>query len=284
VNDPGLLKDYFTKLGQIIRAHKLQACLMFTMDEKGFLMVLSTQAKVLCRRGCRNPHVTHDGKRELVTVIETVLASGAALSPFVINKCKGHYLGWHRNLTDKERSYRFSYSPKGWTANQLALEWLKDLFDPESGIMAGIREPRLLIFDGHGSHITFSFIQFCIDHDIHLLCLPSHSTHLLQPLDMGLFSPYQHFYGLAVDKHLRSGQSLEGIKKAVFIPFLTEARDNTMRPVTIQSVFTSSGIWPLNPRRVLRKVAPESPKRRYTLGLVKNPRNAQDIRNRVKMG
>ena len=50
-----------------------------------------------------------------------------------------------------------------------------------------------------------------------------------------------------------------------------------MRPVTIRSAFTPTGIWPLNPRRVLRKVAPERPKRRDTLGLVKNPRNAQDI-------
>ena len=144
--------------------------------------------------------------------------------------------------------------------------------------------PRLLIFDGHWSHITFPFIQFCVDHDIHLLCLPAHSTDLLQPLDVGLFSPYQHFYGLAVDKHLRSGQSLEGIKKAVFIPFLTEARDNTMKPTTIQRAFTTTGIWPLNSRCVLRKVAPERHKRRDTQGLVKNPPNAQDIRNKVKMG
>ena len=93
-------------------------------------MGLATRAKVLCRRGHRNPHVTHDGKRELVTVIETVFASGAALSPFVINKGKGHYLGWYRNLTDKERSYRFSYSPKGWTDNLLALEWLRIYLTP----------------------------------------------------------------------------------------------------------------------------------------------------------
>jgi len=158
--NPALLQAYFTKLGRLIRTHNLQACQIFNMDEKGFLMGLATRAKVLCRRGRRNPHVTHDGKRELVTVIETVFARGAALSPFVINKGKGHYLGWYRNLTDKERSYRFSYSPKGWTDNLLALEWLKDLFDPQSSIVAGIGMPRLLIFDGHWSHITFPPFSF----------------------------------------------------------------------------------------------------------------------------
>ena len=63
------------------------------MDEKGFLMGLATQVKVLCRRGCRNPDVTHDGKLELITVIKTVCANGVALAPFVISKGKGYYLG-----------------------------------------------------------------------------------------------------------------------------------------------------------------------------------------------
>jgi len=63
------------------------------MDKKGFLMGQEARAKVICRRGRRNPRVTHDGKTELVSVIETVSGSGIAVSPFVINKGKGHYLG-----------------------------------------------------------------------------------------------------------------------------------------------------------------------------------------------
>jgi len=63
------------------------------MDAKGFLMGQAARAKVICRRSRRNPQVTHDGKRELVSVIETVSGRGIALSPFIINKGKGHYLG-----------------------------------------------------------------------------------------------------------------------------------------------------------------------------------------------
>jgi hypothetical protein len=69
------------------------------MDKKGFLMGLASKAKVLCRRGRGNPRVTHDGKCELVTVIETVYASGIPLSPFIINKGAGQYLGWYCNLS-----------------------------------------------------------------------------------------------------------------------------------------------------------------------------------------
>jgi len=170
-------------------------------------MGMAARAKVLCRRGRRNPHVTHDGKRELVTVIETVVADGTLFSPFVINKGPGHYMGWYKNLTAKERAYRFSYSPKSWTDDKLVLEWLQQVFLPESSKRYPDL-PWLLIFDGHGSHITFNFVSLGFSNNVLLLCLPSHSTHLLQPLDVGLFGPYQYFYGVPVDNYICSGQNI----------------------------------------------------------------------------
>ena len=238
-------------------------------------MGFAAKAKVLCRRGRRNPRVTHDGKRELVTVIETVGADGSVLLPFVINKGAAHYMGWYKNLMEKEKAYRFSYSPKGWTDDQLALEWLQQVFLPETQLKWGDL-PHLLIFDGHGSHITFEFVSKCFSHNVLLLCLPAHSTHLLQPLDVGLFSPYQHFYGLAVDNHMHSGQNITRIKKSIFIPFLTEARQVTFTH-NIRQSFSFTGIYPLNARRVLGKLAPKVPKRRDTLGIIKSPSGSQEI-------
>ena len=173
-NDPRLLQDYLWKLGRLMRCYGLNGAQLFNMDEKGFLIGQAARTKVICRRGRRNPRVTHDGKREQVSEIETVSGSGIALSPFIINKGKGHYLGWYRNLTEAERTYHISYSPKGWTDNDLAMRWLRDLFDPESALIAGVNQLRLLILDGHGSHISFEFIQYCINSGIHLICLLAH--------------------------------------------------------------------------------------------------------------
>ena len=47
--------------------------------------------------------------------------------------------------------------------------------------------PVLLIEDGHSSHISLEVIKLAKENDIHLLCLPVHTTHLLQPLDVGVF-------------------------------------------------------------------------------------------------
>jgi hypothetical protein len=76
-------------------------------------MSRATCAKVLCQWRRRNPGVTHDGKRELVIIIETFCGNGQILSPFIINKGAGYYLGWYKNLTQQEKEYKFSYSSKG---------------------------------------------------------------------------------------------------------------------------------------------------------------------------
>ena len=47
----------------------------------------------------------------------------------------------------------------------------------------------VLIFDGHHSHISLELIELAKNNNIHLLCLPPHSTHLLQPLDVSVFGP-----------------------------------------------------------------------------------------------
>ena len=97
-----------------------------------------------------------------------------------------------------------------------------------------------------------------------------------------LFSPYRHFYGLAVDNYMRSGQNIAGIKKSIFIPFLTEARQATFTTHNIRQSFSSTGIYPLNARGVLGKLAPKVPKRRDTFGIIKSPSGSREIRHQVQ--
>jgi len=139
----------------------------------------------------------------------------------VINKGSVQYKGWYTNLTATMVDYHFSFSPNGWTVDAVALKFLTELFKPCTASIVPI--PRLLILDGHGSHITWEFVSFCKEKNIILFWLPSHSTHLLQPLDVGIFSPLQYAYGREVDKPEYSRDSEERINKSVFIPLLHNA-------------------------------------------------------------
>ena len=62
---------------------------------------------------------------------------------------------------------------------EIGVQWIKDDFDSQTSEVARGR-PRLLIVDGHSSHFTRGFLEYARDHDIHVLCLPPHTTHALQ--------------------------------------------------------------------------------------------------------
>jgi hypothetical protein len=45
------------------------------------------------------------------------------------------------------------------------------------------------ILDGHESHLTKAFIEYCDQNRILLIIYPPHSTHTLHPLDVVVFKP-----------------------------------------------------------------------------------------------
>ena len=102
---------------------------MYNMDEKGIMMGKGERCKVICRRGRKNSSLRHDGNREWVTVIEAVSAVGVVLPPMLANKGEAHYIGWYAALRKGDQA-NFSYSKKGWTDQELEVEWLENNFEP----------------------------------------------------------------------------------------------------------------------------------------------------------
>jgi hypothetical protein len=75
-------------------------------------------------------------------------------------------------------NWRISCNSKGWSCNDLGLKYLVEVFEPATREKANGRK-RLLICDGHDSHISAQFVRHCIDHNIELLLLLPHSSHLM---------------------------------------------------------------------------------------------------------
>ena len=128
----------------------------------------------------------------------------------VIYKGKAHYKSWYTNLEDEDEATVFAISDKGWTNQVLGLEYLKQCFEPCTWFRVSPNEYRLLVVDGHNSHFSWNFQFYCVQHKIILFGIPPHTTHLLQPLDVGLFSPLQHYYSKEVDICARLGSSAIG--------------------------------------------------------------------------
>ena len=74
--------------------------------------------------------------------------------------------------------------------------------------------------DGHGSHATREFIQYAEQQQIQLFALPAHTTHLLQPLDVGCFQPLKWYHGRCLEWASRTGS--RDINKADFMATIKE--------------------------------------------------------------
>ena len=73
----------------------------------------------------------------------------------------------------------FCCSESGWINQQLFLEWFNSFIEWFNSFIEWIppARPVLIIEVGHASHISLDVIKLAKENDIHLLCLPSHSTH-----------------------------------------------------------------------------------------------------------
>jgi len=78
-------------------------------------------------------------------------------------------------------------SENGWTDDFLCKEWFKKKIIPQATAQNMSDKPILLIYDVHGSHETLELIELTHEHNTILFCLPPHTTHKLQPLDVGVF-------------------------------------------------------------------------------------------------
>ena len=72
------------------------------------------------------------------------------------------------------------------------------MFEPKTREKAA-GKPRLLVINGYGSHIQADFIAHYMENGIDLLFIPSYYSHLLQPLDVNVFSAFKRAYGSETD-------------------------------------------------------------------------------------
>ncbi len=94
---------------------------------------------------------------------------------------------------------------------------------------------RLLLVDGHKSHFTLELLTYARQHNIHILCYPSHSTHIYQGLDVACFSPLKTYYAQERDKFERANG--RRVEKGDFLAVYGAAHLQAFIPETIKSAF-----------------------------------------------
>ena len=196
------------------------------------------------RRG--RPLAQQPGNREWVTSIMAINAMGRSIPPFIIFGGKYHLSSWYEEPSIP-RDWVFAMSENGWTNNELGVKWLQHFDRHTRGGTLG--EYRLLIIDGHESHKSLEFCQLCEESKIITICMPPHSSHKLQPLDVGCFSPLKTAYGKEIEHLIRLG--INHITKETFLPAFQVAITASITKSNIEGSFRGAGLVPFDPERVL---------------------------------
>ena len=249
--------QYFTILRQKMEQYSIQPQNCYNMDEKGFLIGhLQKEQRIFPKALMQQKRLLgtgQDGSREWITLIATICADGSSLPPALIYKAVSGDLqdSWFQDYDPQEHACWFASSPNGWTSDKLGLSWLQSLFHKQT-LNKAKRDWRLLILDGHGSHCTLSFLEWCRSNRILVAIFPPHSTHRLQPLDVSLFTPLASYYSQSLDAHSRLSQGLASVTKRDFFKNFYSAFDKAFTEANIRSGWLKTGIEPFDPDQVLK--------------------------------
>jgi hypothetical protein len=249
--DPRVIKQWFITVHEAIQEYGIHEDDIWNFDETGFAMGLCTTSKVITAVDrSERPRTVIQGNREWVTIIECVSSKGVSIPPVVILKGKEQQATWYQEPAVPQ-SWLIAKSDNGWTTDIIGLHWLKEVFEPHSR-QHSTGAKRLLILDGHSSHQTAEFDAFCKENAIICLCMPPHTSHLLQPLDIGVFGPLKRAYGKLVEGMMVAGNN--HIDKEDFLHLYPSARERVFIQKNIHSGFAGAGLKPLNEDQVLEKI------------------------------
>jgi hypothetical protein len=244
----------------LVQKHHIKPANMWNFDEKGFMLGICQATKRIVpvkhlQGKCRG--TVQDGSREFISVLACVNATGECLPPALIYQGDSGDLQntWLEDYNPEIDKAYFAVSPKGWTSDVLGRAWLTRFAQDSEKTTSNRLHKRLLILDGHSSHVNMNFIEAAIAQNILVIVFPPHSTHRLQPLDVSVFSPLAHYYSEALNSYIHNSHAFSRVTKRVFWPLFDSAWKKSMKKETILSGFTKTGLYPFNPSLVLDQLA-----------------------------
>jgi hypothetical protein len=239
---------WFAVIGKELHKPDIKPENVWNMDETGVMLSKLNSVKVLVSKDEQRNYRGARVNRTTITAIECISASGRCLDPMIIWPALSHRANW---VTHPTPGWHYACSEAGYTDSEISLEWIKRVFEPQTRAIANNR-PRLLLWDGFGTHESAEVLEFCLDNNIIPCRLPSHTSHKLQPCDVGVFSALKSAYRDQVEQMERAGVGTIG--KQHFTYLYEPARKKAITPRNIMAGFRGSGLFPFDPDRVLADV------------------------------
>lgn len=171
---------------------------IFNVDETGITVVQGTRSKVISMKGKKEVGKLSSAERgALITVVICMNAAGFYVPPLIVFP----RTNMKAELLDGTPPGTIAAThPSGWIQLPIFTEWLLHFV---KFVKATKDDPVVLILDGHYSHTrNISVIDVGRENGVIIVCLPPHSTHKLQPLDVAFMAPFKKFYSNEIENWL----------------------------------------------------------------------------------
>lgn len=189
---------FFGNLDSVMDKYKFPAARVFNMDETG-ISTVQKLGQILGPKGQKQVGGAISWERgRNITVVCAFSASGLYVPPMLIYPRKRMSL-----LLEKGGPVGALYrcSDNGWSNEDLFLQWLEHFNKFSKPIKD---DPVLLVLDNHGSHISLGSYHFCRKNHIHIVSIPPHTSHKIQPLDVSFYGPLKKAFNNECDKFMRA--------------------------------------------------------------------------------
>ena len=243
--DKSTLEAFYEEVKRVVEIFELTPEDIWNCDETGVTAQGKSAGKVLSEKGSKVAGSKRSNNRENLSMLVTINAAGRSLPPLYIFKGKRLDKQWIHGAPEGSR---FTYSDSSFINSDIFLEWLKHFI-----VLTPRNRKQILFFDGHRSHVTEEAINFARENNVELFQLPSHTSHVTQPLDVSVFGVFKQFWEqVLLNYSLTHGG--EQPRKADLVGLTAQPLQAALSQHNISQAFAGAGIWPVDCSRALERL------------------------------
>ena len=150
-----------------------------------------------------------------------VSAARAKLPPMIVYEGAHVQSTWRPDIPKDSEIYPWLFAnSSGWMSSDTFYKWFEEWEVKTRSHKDDELEPRLLIYNGHLSHIWYGTLELVRAQNVTIIKLPPHTTDLLLPLDVSVFKSLKGYWGDILFQRLRVTRSR--LSKAEFATHLCD--------------------------------------------------------------
>ena len=194
--------EHISRLQETMNRYGItEARRVFNLDESG--VSFRKMGHCSCRKvvGLENNNfvcslVRTKGNLDRLTVMCVVNAAGEQYKPVVVYPGKkAHFRRIHgsvETILDYLPPCYFYQREVAGVDSAIFLDWAKGFISETQNLRAGGKK-LLLLLDGYASHVQYSVLYLLHQNNVVVIGLPAHTSHVLQPLDVSVFSSFKSY-------------------------------------------------------------------------------------------